>query len=120
MASLLIEGSDSKCQAGSRCDAEQQQRKRDHQRERDGKAALRMDQTFLIHVRALTTKSEHELDMIDDPHEHHADAEINERHAEIAGGMAVWADHVLFLQALEELEDREAEADQRERRADHA
>ncbi len=62
-------------------------------------------------------RPEHELDVIDDAEREHQDADRDQGQAEMAR-RARPVDDVLLLEPLEELEDREAEADQRQRRAD--
>jgi hypothetical protein len=100
-------------------DADQEQDRRGDERERGRESALAMNEPFVPHLLALHAKLEHELDVIDDADHQHRDAERHQRNAEMPRRVAVAFQELAFPQSLEDLEDRESEADQGERSADH-
>src|SRR5271157_5095008 len=88
-----------------------------NQRQRRRKDALGVDESLLSHRFSHVAKAHHELDMVDDAEDQHCDPQHDEGKAEVAGRRGA-RDDVLLTQSLEKLEDSEAEADERERRAD--
>ena len=100
--------------AGDRSNADGQKDERGDQGERHREDSLTADESFLAHRLPQWAKPNHILDVEDDTEDQHRNAERDQRHAEAARRTATARDHVLIAQPLEELEDREAKANQRE------
>jgi hypothetical protein len=91
-------------------DADHEQDHRGDEGQRRCKHALAVDEPALRHLVPHVAQPDHELHVIDDPEHQHADAERHQRDAGIACRMGA-CQRASILELLEELEDREPEAD---------
>ena len=79
--------------------------------------ALGMNESFRAERLPLGAEAHHEGEVIADSDQEHHEAERHERQPKSSGLAATRSDHLRVGHALEELVDRETEADQRERRS---
>src|SRR5262245_15134248 len=80
--------------------------------------ALCVDQAFPFHHLAFASKTEHELNVINDSQDQQSNSQHHEGGAEVAWSSAA-GNQVCVLQFLKKLKTRESEADQIQRSADN-
>ncbi len=99
--------------AHDRGDADQQQDDGGDQRQRRRELAFAVDEAVGNHRFALMTQVQHELHVIDDAADQHQDAQATSVMPKLRGAAGM-SERAGLFQLLEELKDRESEADQRQ------
>src|SRR5262245_22872579 len=107
----LPEPSNAVNHADDRHEADREQQQRHDQHQRDGKLALGVNKPVGPEHLAFPAEAGHVRDVVADPDGQHPDAEDDEHFAEAPRRHAALED-VGLVRLLEELKDREAEADQ--------
>src|SRR5208283_2634577 len=111
------EGRDVELHAGDRRHPDGEQQDRCNQGERHRKDGLAVNEAVLSHRLPQPTKTEHELNMVDNTEDQHHNAQEDQRETEIPRRMGP-SDDILLPEPLEELENRKPKADQRQGGAD--